>query len=290
MVLFVSAIAAGLLLGGTMALIALGLVVAFRATRTFNFAHGEFMLLPAYIVGYLQARHDSLVVSIVVAMLLAGVVGSLFYLIVLRRTTGLPLFMGIVATFGLAAILDGIMGIAFAGRQYSIKIGALPKGSVRIAGARISESSLVLTGLTLLIALSVVVVMRFTRVGVLVRAAGQDPILAGQSGIPVGRIYMCSWALAAMLAAVAGISYGSSAAVNTTMIDLGLAAIPAIVLGGLDSIEGAVIGGIALGLTQSFVQVYLGGREVDVITYALLLIGLLLYPQGLFGTKEIVRA
>jgi branched-chain amino acid transport system permease protein len=198
--------------------------------------------------------------------------------------------MGIVATFGLAAILDGIMGIVFGGRQYNIVIPALPKGSVQIASAHVSESSLILTGLTLVLALSVVYVMRFTRLGVMVRAAGQDPVLAGQSGIPVGRIYMWSWALAAMLAAVAGISYGSTAAVNTSMVGLGLAAIPAIVLGGLDSIEGAVIGGIAIGLVQAFVQVYLGGLSVDVITYALLLLGLLLYPQGLFGTKEVVRA
>jgi branched-chain amino acid transport system permease protein len=198
--------------------------------------------------------------------------------------------MGIVATFGLAAILDGIMGIVFGGRQYNIVIPGLPKGSLQIASAQVSESSLILTGLTLVLALSVVYLMRFTHLGVMVRAAGQDPVLAGQSGIPVGKIYMWSWALAAMLAAVAGISYGSTAAVNTSMVDLGRAAIPAIVIGGLDSIEGAVVGGIAIGLLQAFVQVYLGGLDVDVITYALLLIGLLLYPQGLFGTKEVVRA
>src|ERR1700737_4436484 len=165
MVLFVSAMAAGLLLGGTLALIALGLVVAFRATRTFNFAHGEFMLLPAFIVGYLQARHDSLFVSVALAIVIAGIVGALFYLVVLRRTAGLPLFMGIVATFGLAAILDGVMGMIFGGRQYNIVIPALPNGSVQIASAHVSESSLILTGLTLILALIVVSVMRFTHLG-----------------------------------------------------------------------------------------------------------------------------
>jgi branched-chain amino acid transport system permease protein len=288
--LFVSAAAAGLLLGGTFALIALGLVVAFRATRTFNFAHGEFMLLPAFIVGYLQTRHDSTVLSIVLAIVVVGMVGSLFYLAVLRRTTGLPIFMGIVATFGLAAILDGVMGVLFGGQQYNIGISALPRGSLEIAGAHISRMSLTLTVLTLLLALIVVVVMRFTHLGVMIRSAGQDPVLASQCGIPVGLIYMASWAVAAILAGVAGISYGSSASVSTSVVDLALAAIPAIVIGGIDSVEGAVVGGVVVGLVQGFVQVYLGGLDVDVITYSLLLVGLLLYPQGLFGTKDVVRA
>jgi branched-chain amino acid transport system permease protein len=290
MILFLSAISAGLLLGGTFALIALGLVVAFRATRTFNFAHGELMLLPAFILGDLQAHHAPLLLSLLLALVVGGAVGAAFYLFVLKRMTGLPVFMGIIATFGLAAILDGAMDLIFGADQFQITIGALPTGEVSIAGARIGETSIVLTVLTLALAIIVVAIMRYTHLGVMVRAAGQDPVLASQCGIPIGRIYVGSWTAAAVLAAIAGISYGCTSIVNTDLTALPLAAIPAIVLGGIDSIEGAVIGGVVIGLVQSFVQVYLGGLAVNVITYALLLVILLLYPQGLFGTKEIVRA
>jgi branched-chain amino acid transport system permease protein len=290
MILFLSAASAGLLLGGTYALIALGLVVAFRATRTFNFAHGELMLLPAFIVGYLQSRHAPILLSITIAVVVGGAVGAAFYLLVLRRTTGLPVFMGIIATFGLAAILDGAMGLIFGANQYQIVIGALPTGELTVDGARISETSITLTVLTLVLAIIVVVIMRYTHLGVMVRAAGQDPVLANQCGIPIGRVYLGSWIAAAVLAAIAGISYGCTAVVNTDLTALPLAAIPAIVIGGIDSIEGAVVGGVIIGLVQGFVQVYWGGLAVNVTTYALLLVALLLYPQGLFGTKEIVRA
>jgi branched-chain amino acid transport system permease protein len=290
MTLFLSAVTAGLLLGGTFSLIALGLVLLFRATRTFNFAHGELMLLPAFIVGDMQAHHAPLLLSIVLALVIGGGIGAAFYFLVLRRTTGLPIFMGIIATFGLAAILDGAMNLIFGANQFQISIGALPSNNLTIAGAHISETAIVLTVLTLALALIVVVIMRYTHLGVMVRAAGQDPVLASQCGIPIGRIYAGSWIAAAVLAAIAGISYGCTSTVNTDLTALPLAAIPAIVLGGMDSVEGAVVGGVVIGLVQSFAQVYLGGLAVNVITYSLLLVGLLLYPQGLFGTKEVVRA
>jgi branched-chain amino acid transport system permease protein len=280
----------GLLLGGTFALIALGIVLAFRATRTFNFAHGELMLLPAYIVGDLEAHHFSLVLSIALAIVIGGIVGALFYLLVLRRTTGLPVFMGIIATFGLAAILDGVMNIIFGSQQFQISIPALPDGALSIAGARVSQASVVLTVLTLVLAGLVVAITRYTHLGIVVRAAGQDALLASQCGIPVTRVYVGSWTVAAALAAIAGVSSGVTSIVNPEMIALPLAAIPAIVIGGLDSIEGAVVGGIIVGLVQGFVSVYWGGLAVTIVTYSLLLVALLLYPQGLFGTKEIVRA
>src|SRR4051794_8222305 len=131
----------GASLGGTYALIALGIVLIFRATGTFNFAHGEFMLLPAFLVGSWQATHRaSIGVSIVVGLAIVAIIGVVFYLLVLQRTTGLGHFMAVIATLGLAAVLDGVMIIVFGSSQYSIHFPGLPTGSVSIGGARISSA------------------------------------------------------------------------------------------------------------------------------------------------------
>jgi branched-chain amino acid transport system permease protein len=287
---FVSAILAGLSLGGTFALVALGLVLAFRATRTFNFAHGELLVLGAFVVGFLQLHHQSTAVAIPAALVITALVGAGFYVLVLRKTVGQPLFMGIIATFGLAAILDGSFGILFRDGRYAVSIPALPEGVYTIGGVHVTKVSVIFTVITLSLAFIVAAVIRLTHLGLTIRAAGQDPLLASQAGIPVRKIYLFSWALAGMLAAVAGIAYASTSVADVSMLGLGLAAFPAIALGGMDSIEGAVLGGLVIGMVESFTQTYLGGQYVNPVTYSILLVILLVYPQGVLGTKSMVRA
>lgn len=277
-------------LGGTYALVALGIVLAFRATGTFNFAHGQFMLFPAFLVGAWQAQQRaSLSVSVTVGLAVIALVGVIFYLVVLQRTVGLLHFMGVIATFGLAAVLDGVMLIVFGSPQYNLDFSLLPQGVVVLLGARVSTSSLVLTAFTLLLATLVAGGLRFTPLGIRIRAAGQDAILASQGGINVRVLYMGSWALAAALAGVAGIVYGTTNLVNHSMVDVALAAFPAILIGGLDSIEGAVLGGLLVGVAQGFIATYLGSQLLDVITYGLLLLVMLIFPQGLLGTRTVTR-
>lgn len=280
----------GASLGGTYALVALGIVLAFRATGTFNFAQGQFMLLPAFLVGAWQSQHlHSLGLSIAVGLIVVAAIGVVFYLLVLQRTVGLVHFMGVIATFGLAAVLDGAMLIYFGSPQYNLVFPGLPQGVVTVLGARVSAASLVLTAFTLLLATALAAGLRFTPIGVRIRAAGQDAILASQGGINVRALYMGSWALAAALAGVAGIVYGATNLVNHSMVDVALAAFPAILIGGLDSIEGAVVGGLLVGIAQGFIATYLGPQLLDVITYALLLVVMLIFPQGLFGTRSATR-
>jgi branched-chain amino acid transport system permease protein len=277
-------------LGGTYALVALGIVLAFRATGTFNFAHGQFMLLPAFIVGAWEAEQKAPIgLSILVGLLVVSAIGVGFYLLVLQRTVGLLHFMGVIATFGLAAVLDGVMLIVYGSPQYTIDIGILPQGVVTILGARLATEQLALTAFTLLLAGIVAGALRFTPVGVKIRAAGQDAILASQGGINVRVLYMGSWALAAALAGVAGIVYGTSNLVNHTLVDVALAAFPAILIGGLDSIEGAVVGGLLVGIAQGFIATYLGPQYLDVVTYGLLLVVMLVFPQGILGTRTVTR-
>jgi branched-chain amino acid transport system permease protein len=284
----VVSIVGGGALGCTYALVALGMVLVFRATGTFNFAHGQFMLLPAFVVGAWQASLVApLGVSVVVGLALASLLGIAFYLLVLQRTTGLPRFMGVIATFGLAAILDGAMLTVFGSAQFSIRFPGLPTGAITILGARVSATSVALTLFSLVLVCAIAAAMRFTRVGLHIRAAGQDPILASQSGINVRALHMASWGLAAALAGIAGIAYGSTNIVGPSMVDLALAAFPAILIGGLDSINGAIVGGLLVGIFQGFVATYISSELLDVSTYTLLLGVMLFFPRGLFGQRRV---
>jgi branched-chain amino acid transport system permease protein len=283
-------VAGGGALGGTYALVALGIVLAFRATGTFNFAHGQFMLFPAFLVGAWQAEHrTSLAVSIIVGLFVISGVGLAFYLLVLQRTVGMLHFMGVIATFGLAAVLDGVMLIVFGSPQYNIDFPGLPHGVVYLLGTRVSAASLVITAFTLVLAALVAAGLRFTPLGIRIRAAGQDAILASQGGLNVRVIYMGSWALAACLAGIAGVAFGTTNLVNSSLVDVALAAFPAILIGGLDSIEGAVIGGLLVGIAQGFIATYFGPQYLDVLTYGLLLVVMLVFPTGLLGTRTVTR-
>jgi branched-chain amino acid transport system permease protein len=280
----------GASLGGTYALIGLGLVLAFRATATFNFAHGQLMLLPAFVVAKWQISGTApLAVTFLFSFAVVAAVSVLFYLVVLQRLTGLPHFMGVIATLGLAAVLDGVMALWFGSVQYTLDLPGLPSGDVKVLGAPISAVSLTLTCVTLCLAIAVACVLRTTQFGTQVRAAGQDPVLASQGGIEVRRLYVVSWATAGVLAGVAGLAYGATNVVSPSMVDLALLAFPAILLGGLDSIEGAVVGGVVVGIMQAFVATYLGGHLVEVVTYLVLVAVLLMRPSGLFGTAEVTR-
>jgi branched-chain amino acid transport system permease protein len=287
--LMVSLIGGGAL-GGTYALIGLGLVLAYRATFTLSFAHGQLMLLPAFIVGAWQAHGTApFGVALIVAVLASAVICVVFYLVVLQRTMGLPHFMGFVATLGLASILDGAMALIFGSNQYFIKFPAMPEGALDVFGGRIATKTIVVAVFTLLLAAVVAGVLLHTSLGVRIRAAGQDPILASQGGINVRWIYAGSWAIAGVLAAFAGIAFGTTNLVDPSLQNLALAAFPVILLGGLDSLGGAIVGGVMIGTLQGFVATYLGGEYLNVTTYSVLLVVLLLYPQGLFGTRHVSR-
>lgn len=290
MTTFVVSVLGGASLGGTYALVALGVVLIFRSTGTFNFAHGQLMLLPAFLVGAWQASDSAPIgVSIATAIAISAGIGACFYLLVVQRTTANGVFMGVIATLGLAAILDGLRGIVFGAGAVNIRLPGVPHGVVHVLGAPVAADSLVLTAFSLALAASVAMVVQFTDLGRRVRAAGQDPVLASYSGLNVRALHVGSWAVAGALAAVAGIVYGSTNIVEPTMARIALAAFPAILIGGLDSISGAVVGGLFVGILQGFIASYGDANLSDVGTYSLLLVVMLVFPSGLFGTKDVVR-
>jgi branched-chain amino acid transport system permease protein len=279
----------GASIGGVFALVALGMVLTYRATRVFNFAQGQLMLLPAFLVGSWSASGTPIGVAIAAAVLGTGAIGAVIYRAVLQRTTGLPPFMAVIATFGVASILDGVMQLTFRKGAVSIGLPGLSQGVTKVLGTRVATGSLELMAVEFAIILSVVATLRLTSLGRKVRAAGQDPILASQGGINVRRLHMLSWALSGSLAAIAGVVYGATHLVDSTLVTLMFAAFPAVLIGGLDSIGGVLVGGLLVGMCQGFVATYFSPELIDVATYTLLLGVMLFLPNGFWGTRPAIR-
>ncbi|MET7992160.1 branched-chain amino acid ABC transporter permease [Amycolatopsis sp. NPDC005232] len=287
---FVTAMVTSLLLGGTYSLIALGLVLVFRATHVFNFAYGQMMLLAAYVIGrWATGTTWSFLGTVLIAFVITAVVSALFYQLVLRKMLGASVFLTVVATLAFASFLDGLMGIVFNAPQYSVRNPLLPTGSFDVAGAKIQSSALLIAVANIALASAVAAFLQRTRTGIRIRAAGQMPLLASQGGINVRRMFVVTWAVAGVLAALAGLSFASTNLVTAQIADVALFALPAMMLGGLDSVPGAILGGVLIGLLQGVTTMYWGGQHVNLVTYVALLLILLLLPQGLFGTRIVKR-
>ncbi len=215
--------------------------------------------------------------------------GALLFQTVLRYAIGRPHFVAVIATLGFAAIADGFIGIVFRSTQYSISLPWLSTGSTTIFGATFSTASLQVSAFAVVLTVGIVLAFRYTSFGVRIRAAGQHSLLASQGGINIRRVYLGSWALACVLAGIAGITFGAVNSVNRGIADLALLAFPAALLGGLDSIPGALVGGLGIGLMQGFVAGYVGGEYMIVVTYVVLLAVMLVLPHGIVGTRTVRR-
>lgn len=287
---FLVAIVSGLAVGAVYALLGLGIVLAYRATATFNFAHGELMIFPAFVVGYwvTQGVMPALAAAAIALVGIMGV-GALFYRLVLQRTIGMPHWTGFIASLGLASIIQGVVGLWFGSANYNYDLPLLGDGATTVFGVRVASAWLVLAVVGILVTGGVAAALRFTAIGASVRASGQDALLASQGGINVSRVFLASWALAALLAGLAGVLFASTNVVSLELAAIAWAAIPAVVLGGLDSVEGSIIGGLVIGVIQGLGSTYLGGGTSEMLTYSILLLVLLIRPRGLLGTKEVTR-
>jgi len=290
MTLLVTAIVGGLTLGGILTVISLGMVLAYRGTGTVSFAHGQLMLFGAFIVGWLEAKGGwPLPVELIIGLSLPGAIAACFYVLFLRRLIGLPELFGLLATLGLASVLDAAAIAFFGANDYAVRIPGVSHGIVNVLGTATSRPSLIIAGATLVIALALAGVLRFTHLGTLVRAAGQDPLLASQGGINIHRVFLGAWALSGALAGLAGIAYADLNIASSGIEEVALAALPAMVIGGMDSIAGALVGGMLVGIFEGFITTYVSSDLVDTASYLLLLALLLLRPEGLLGTRYVSR-
>lgn len=285
----------GLSLGCIYGLIALGFVVVFKSTRVLNFTHGSVLLLGAYVVG---RTHEQVGFPLAV---LAGVVAAasaamLVEFVVMRRVRGADLGTLAILTIG----VDVLMLTELTRRiGTDVLTTGAPWGTevVHVAGSAVPFSRLVAAATTVVLVGAFACAMKFTEWGVAMRAAAEDGETASLMGVRLGRVALAAWGLAGALAAVAGIFLTSfpSPGISATAGLTAFAAIPAWVLGGFDSVPGAVVGGLVIGVVTSLAAGYQSelaflGRDLgDVAPYAVMLLVLMVRPSGLFGTREVVR-
>ncbi|MFC5997016.1 branched-chain amino acid ABC transporter permease [Pseudonocardia hispaniensis] len=282
----------GIALGMVYGLIALGFVIMFKGSHTFNFAHGEFVALGAYVVLALMAQVPYLM-AFLAAVAITVTVALLVEAVLLRRMVGKSVNIVVLATLGLSIMVHQVLvmiwGVGSHGSAGPIGAGTVHVGSVVLptnAIATIATSVVVLGALTFF--------FRRTSYGLAMRATASHQEAALAQGIDVRRMFALAWALAAFLAVVAGIFLASfPRVVSPSMGMVALVAIPAIVIGGMDSLVGAVIGGLMIGLIQvlgaSYLADYGGGKLHEVLPYVLMFVVLLVRPYGLFGSRSIER-
>jgi branched-chain amino acid transport system permease protein len=293
---FVELLVNGLSLGCIDALIALGFVIVFKATRVVNFAYGSLVLLGAYTVG---RYHDALgfAGAVLVSLAVTAAVAALTGVVLLRRARLADPGTLAILTLGVDIVLVTELtrrigtDLLTTGDPWGAEVVTI--GSVHIPQTRIVAAAVAVVLVTIFLA-----VLRFTDWGVALRASSERPATAALMGIRLGRTAATTWLLAGALAAVAGVLFTAfpSPGIGGTVGQLALGvAVPAAVLGGLDSTTGALVGGLAVGLTATFAAGYadqlafLGRGFASVAPYVVMLLVLLVRPSGLFGSREVTR-
>jgi branched-chain amino acid transport system permease protein len=294
---FLTNVFAGLALGSTYALVALGFVVIYKSTGVINFAQGGLLALGAYL-GYTFASNLAIAfgVAVLLACLAAAVVGASVERLVLRRMVGQPPFAVIMITIGLLFVLEPLITAIWGFNSLPIP-NPWNIQTIEVGGLVLGVRDLWTIGLTAVVVVAFFLFFRFTAFGLAMRATAFDPEAALAQGISARRVYAVSWAIAAALATLAGITLAAGPAGLSPSISLiALAAFPAMILGGLDSPAGAVLGGLVIGLAEALTRGYQdelfswAGSNVSVIVpYLLMILILLIRPYGLLGTKDVRR-
>jgi branched-chain amino acid transport system permease protein len=276
-------------LAGSYILLALGWVLIFRATRIMNFATGEFMVLGAYILYiFAVASHLNTVLSIVLALLISGAFGWACYVFLMRRMITQPLFSAVVLTLGLTTVMSAAIDIV-AGPGDRILPSSLANKTFQIAGARISDLGAATTVLALVLVGMLIIFFRATSLGIQMRAAAESPALAARSGMNVSFIFGLSWALAGILTAIAGITFGYIQVISPQASQLGLDGIAPALVGGFESIGGTIPGAIIVATVQVLGVKWFGGASNDALAFTVLLLFVMVRPTGLFGSSEAGR-
>ena len=288
---------AGLALGSRYALVALGFVVIYKASGVINFAQGALVTLGAYLAFNFNQTWDlPFALSLVMAVATGALVGVIVQRLLLGRMVGRPVFAVIMITIGLLFMLNEAMPSIWG--YDALDLGD-PWGidTVDIGGVVLAVKDLWTIALAGVVLLGFFLFFKYSRMGVAMRASALDQEAALARGISVRRVFAWSWGIAGGVAALAGVSLGAGPAAITPSLGLiALAAFPAMILGGLDSPKGAVIGGLVIGVTQTLTAGYqpeyaafLGNNFYVVMPYVVMIAILLIRPYGLFGTKEVQR-
>jgi branched-chain amino acid transport system permease protein len=295
---FLQATVNGVALAGIYALIALGFVIIYKSMQVLNFAQPALLLLGGYWVLYFATVWGwPFWVAIVAGAVFGALSGIVVQLLALRPMVGKPVFAVAIMTIGLNTVLttiaDDLLGLDLRQMGDPWGIESVTFGDLFITHRQIA---VLVTVVAVFVALALF--FRYSRMGLAMRAAAFDQEVALTQGVSVNSVFALSWAMAAVLAMLGGIFLGTPVGLSTTASFSALKALPVVVVGGLDSVPGAVVGALIIALGETYVGVYqtqfgflnaLGQGFSQVVPYLIMFVVLLVRPYGLFGTKEVER-
>ncbi|MEF8723842.1 branched-chain amino acid ABC transporter permease [Candidatus Accumulibacter phosphatis] len=305
---FLETLIGGLMAGMLYSLVALGFVLIFKASGVFNFAQGAMVLFAAlamarfaeWIPGWfgLEGSYLGTAAAFVVAGALMFVVAWLIERLVLRHLVNQEGATLLMATLGIAYVLEGVGSSLFGSSIYTIDVG-MPKDPVFLfegtfaGGLLINKEDFIAASIAAVLVGLLTLFFQKTTTGRALRAVADDHQAAQSIGIPLNRIWVIVWCVAGLVALVAGVIWGSKLGVQFSLSTVALRALPVVILGGLTSVPGAIIGGLIIGVGEKLSEVYIGpmvGGGIEIwFAYVLALLFLLVRPQGLFGEKIIDR-
>lgn len=286
---FVQLTISGLANGAILALAALGFVLIYKASGVINFAQGHFLLVGAYVVWALTVDAGlHWAVAVAGAVLVAIVLGLTVERFILRPLVGEPTISVIMVTIGLAQVLGALVQIIW-GTFPQVFPAFIPDDTVTIGGAVVGENRLWALALAAVALAAFGVFFQRSRHGIAMRAVADDQQAALTMGISVRRTFALAWALAGVSAVVGGMLVANLIGVSGDVANFGLLVFPVVILGGLDSVPGAVVGGCIIGLLEAYTGGYIGEGLDSVIPYIALVAILLVRPYGLFGQVRIER-
>lgn len=286
---FVTLLIIGLSEGAILALAALGFVLIYKATGVINFAQGEFLLIGAYsFYTAFVIMQLPIVLALLVGVLVAVVVGVVVERFILRPMVGQSHISIIMVTIGLASVLSALVQM-FYGTQPRSMPPILPRGSVSILGGSVPVNRLWAIVICAVVLVLLTWFFQKSRHGVAMRAVADDQQAAMTVGISVRRVFALSWALAAISALIAGVTLADITTVEMNIVNFGLLVFPVVIMGGLDSVPGTIVGGLTIGLVTQFVAGYMDPGLAEIAPYLVLVLVLLVRPYGVFGEKRIER-
>jgi len=291
---FMQLLIGGLSVGSVYALVALGFVLIFKTTKTLNFAQGELMMMGAYFcfTGVMYFKLP-FVAAVGAALLFMAALGFVINIVVIKPMIGKPTFSVVMVTIGLATIFGHVVGLVYGHLEIKFPSPFSVNQVVSFAGIYVSTVNLWTIGVSIFFLALFYIFFKYSTIGLGMKATANEQTASMLLGVNINRMFALSWVIAAITATVAGVFLASSSCLHAEMGMIGLRALPAVILGGMDSVAGAIIGGITIGILENLAGGYLdealGGGLNQITPYIIVIFVMMVRPYGLFGKKHIER-
>jgi branched-chain amino acid transport system permease protein len=291
---FLQLLVTGFALGMVYALIAIGFVIILKCSNAFNIAQGHFVLIGGYL-GYtfLVPFHLPIWAALFSAIVVAAILGLLIERLTLRPLVGQSELAIIMMTIALASVLEGLATLVWGG-EYKTYHGVLPTITLKLGGISVPPESLIGLIVSIIAVVMLMLLFRYTKIGLAMRATAEDLQVVQSLGIRATTVYAVSWVIASVVGVIGGILLGGVSGVMIPLAEIGLKAFAVVLLGGVNSIGGAIVAGIILGMLENVAAGYLdpllpGGGLAQVFPFVVMIIVLIFRPYGLFGLTRIER-